>query len=82
MIAKLLLITHLIAADPVIYIEGTVIAFDQKTITLKQTNGATVYLPRSALKQQKGIKVGQQLVRLPVKPTEFLQSNPKVRVGK
>lgn len=79
MIHQLLIIILMISADPVIYIEGTVVAFDQKTVTLKQTNGATVHLPRAALKQKTGIKVGQQIVRLAIKPSDLLQNNPKIK---
>lgn len=78
MIFYLLLLIELTLASSQLYVEGVIIAFDEKTVTLKQDKGAILQLPRSSLVQNKGIVVGKEKVVLQVRPSEFVKMNPKV----
>lgn len=78
MIFFILLLLELTLATSKLYVEGVIIAFDEKTVTLKQDKGAVLQLPRSSLVQNKGIAVGKDKVILQVRPSEFVKMNPKV----
>lgn len=68
----------MVFATSKLYVEGVIIAFDEKTVTLKQEKGAILQLPRSSLVQNKGIAVGKEKVILQVRPSEFVNMNPQV----
>ncbi|MBY0386443.1 hypothetical protein K2X05_14905 [bacterium] len=78
MILYLLLMIQLALATSKLYVEGVIIAFDEKTVTLKQERGAILKVPRSSLVKNKGIAVGKDKVILQVRPSEFVKMNPKV----
>lgn len=78
MIFHLLLVIQMVFATSKLYVEGVIIAFDEKTVTLKQEKGAILQLPRSSLVQNKGIAVGKEKVILQVRPSEFVNMNPQV----
>lgn len=78
MIFHLLLVLQMVFATSKLYVEGVIIAFDEKTVTLKQEKGAVLQLPRASLVQNKGIAVGKEKVILQVRPSEFVKMNPKI----
>ncbi|MCB9073087.1 MAG: hypothetical protein H6623_05665 [Bdellovibrionaceae bacterium] len=61
-----------------ITVGGKIISFDEKVVVLKQKSGATVKIPRSSLKQKKGIRVGQDILELHVQPVDFIRLNPDI----
>lgn len=72
------ILTSILWAQPTVYVEGVITSYDQKTITLRQKNGAIVKVPRSVYKKTKGIVVGKENVMLQVAPSEWIRLNPKL----
>lgn len=58
-------------------IEGTILQFDDKTIQLKQDNGAIIHIPREAKKEMKGVKLGKDKITVDVRPGDFMRLNAK-----
>lgn len=63
-------------------VEGVVTQFDEKTIQLKQKNGAVVTVPRDSHKTMQGVKLGKDIMKLQVESSDFLKLNAHFFEGK
>lgn len=58
-------------------VKGVVVSFDEKIITIKQTNGAIVYVPRTAKPKLQGVRMNKDVLTFHVRSSEFLKLNYK-----
>lgn len=58
-----------------ITVEGVVDSFDDKIITVKQTNGVLVRIPRGLKPTLKGIKLKKDVLKFKVGSADFLKLN-------
>ncbi len=79
MFSLLLLVSvFLSSAKSTVLVEGTIVAYDETTVLLKQQSGAQLTVPRSLLPKQKGIRVGAEKVKIELSPADFARLNAKV----